>query len=50
MADSLVGNLEGLAQQRIVQRHGGTITARSVLGRGTTVAIRLPLQQPQLVD
>lgn len=32
--------------RKIVQRHGGTITARSVVGQGTRFMIRLPLHQP----
>jgi len=28
--------------ENIVQRHGGTITAKSILGKGTTVSINLP--------
>jgi PAS domain S-box-containing protein len=32
--------------RKIVERHGGTITARSVPGAGTTFLIDLPAQQP----
>jgi signal transduction histidine kinase len=33
--------------QKIVQRHGGEITARSVVGKGSTFIIRLPAQSPK---
>lgn len=43
------GNGLGLSIARaIIEAHGGTIAARSVLGRGTTFTIDLPLTQPQL--
>ena len=32
--------------QRVVQRHGGTLDVQSVLSKGTTFAMRLPLQSP----
>ena len=31
--------------QRIVERHGGTITAKSILGEGSTFIIELPIKQ-----
>jgi len=31
--------------QRIVERHGGTITAKSILGEGSTFTIELPFKQ-----
>ncbi|MBU0486041.1 MAG: PAS domain S-box protein [Proteobacteria bacterium] len=34
--------------EKIVTRHGGEITARSVLGKGTTFIIRLPIQQKKI--
>jgi signal transduction histidine kinase len=33
--------------RRIVDRHGGTITARSKPGEGATFIVRLPIHQPQ---
>jgi two-component system sensor kinase FixL len=33
--------------RRIVERHGGSITARGVPGQGATFVVRLPLTQPQ---
>ncbi|MBK9419687.1 MAG: MCP four helix bundle domain-containing protein [Flavobacteriales bacterium] len=33
--------------RKIVERHGGTITARSVLGEGSTFVVRLPIVQPE---
>ena len=38
----------GLAiSRKIVERHGGTITAKSNLGEGATFVVNLPLQQPK---
>ena len=38
----------GLAiSRKIVERHGGTITAKSHLGEGATFVVNLPLQQPK---
>lgn len=38
----------GLAiSRKIVERHGGTITAKSNLGEGATFLVNLPLQQPK---
>ena len=38
----------GLAIARwIVERHGGAITAESTLGKGATIALRLPLAGPR---
>jgi len=36
--------------KRIVERHGGTITAESAVGFGTTFVIRLPIIQPETND
>ncbi len=33
--------------RKIVERHGGTITAKSNLGEGATFVVHLPLQQPK---
>ena len=33
--------------RKVVERHGGAITARSMPGRGTTFIITLPLRQPK---
>jgi signal transduction histidine kinase len=33
--------------RKIVERHGGTITARSAPGRGATFIVTVPLQQPK---
>jgi PAS domain S-box-containing protein len=33
--------------RRIVERHGGTITARSVIGQGSTFIVELPARQPE---
>ncbi|MDD5206618.1 MAG: ATP-binding protein, partial [Desulfobacterales bacterium] len=52
--ERLVGNTQcegagmGLAIcKKIVERHGGTITARSSLGKGATFIIKLPEKQKQ---
>jgi signal transduction histidine kinase len=45
--DDYEGTGMGLAIcQKIVERHGGSITAQSALGKGTTFIITLPMQQP----
>ncbi|MGE0684636.1 MAG: ATP-binding protein, partial [Candidatus Binatia bacterium] len=45
--DDYEGTGMGLAIcQKIVERHGGSITAQSALGEGTTFLITLPMQQP----
>jgi light-regulated signal transduction histidine kinase (bacteriophytochrome) len=36
--------------RRIAERHGGSITARSTLGEGTTFAVTLPINQPKGED
>ena len=33
--------------RKIVERHGGTITARSALGQGATFVVSLPVRQPK---
>ncbi len=41
----------GLAVVRkIVERHGGSITAKSTIGQGTTFIITLPMQQPEVKE
>ncbi len=36
--------------RKIVDRHGGTITARSTPGQGTTFVVTLPVRQPKEVE
>ncbi len=36
--------------RKIVDRHGGTITARSIPGQGTTFVVTLPVMQPKEVE
>ncbi len=36
--------------RKIVDRHGGTITARSTPGQGTTFVVTLPIRQPKEVE
>jgi signal transduction histidine kinase len=36
--------------RKIVNRHGGTITARSSPGEGTTFVVTLPVVQPKAVE
>jgi signal transduction histidine kinase len=36
--------------RKIVGRHGGTITARSSPGRGTTFVVTMPVRQPKEVE
>jgi two-component system sensor histidine kinase AtoS len=36
--------------RQIVNAHGGTLTYRSSLGKGTTFVIALPLRSPGAVD
>ena len=49
--DAYGGTGIGLAIcRRIVDRHGGTVTARSTPGRGSTFVIRLPVHQAQEGD
>jgi signal transduction histidine kinase len=33
--------------RKIVERHGGTITARSTIGQGTTFIVTLPMQESE---
>ncbi|HEX3722607.1 MAG TPA: HAMP domain-containing sensor histidine kinase, partial [Nitrolancea sp.] len=41
----------GLASaKQIVEQHGGTISVESVVGEGSTFTVRLPLDQPELVE
>ena len=34
--------------RKIVERHGGTVTARSAVGEGATFIVALPLVQPKV--
>ena len=36
--------------RKIVDRHNGTITARSILGQGTTFVVTMPVIQPKEVE
>lgn len=46
--DAYEGNGVGLAVcRRIAERHGGSITAESVPGRGATFIVTLPVRQPE---
>jgi signal transduction histidine kinase len=36
--------------RKIVERHGGSISARSVVGQGTTFVVHLPITQPKGAD
>jgi signal transduction histidine kinase len=35
--------------RKIVEQHGGSITAESKLGHGSTFIVRLPVKQPQAI-